>query len=271
MTDTLDPSRLKQSSHLLGQPRQGHHACQLLALTHPSRPVTHWVLLHPQSPNTPPPSLLPSIHSHSRHQCSELGQHPISPRPTQLPGWSSYNGIRCLETNTVSPRRTPPPHGSSLVAQWSGPGAFTAVAPGSIPGQETKIPQATRQGQNKTKKHSPPPSTFLRVGTLEAYGCYFSNPISPFFVPPAPLTLVTCRCRLTPRPKHCTPLRLCAVAPVVSPSWASFPCSVPAGIYSCSKSRLNVTLHDGFPQSFCLLPSSAALALSPGMVPITLH
>ena len=33
--------------------------------------------------------------------------------------------------------------GSSLVVQWLGLCAFTALGPGSIPGQGTKIPQAT--------------------------------------------------------------------------------------------------------------------------------
>ena len=35
--------------------------------------------------------------------------------------------------------------------QWLGLGAFTAEGPGSIPGQGTKIPQATWRGQKKKK------------------------------------------------------------------------------------------------------------------------
>ena len=34
--------------------------------------------------------------------------------------------------------------GNSLMVPWLGLGAFTAVGPGSIPGQGTKIPQAMR-------------------------------------------------------------------------------------------------------------------------------
>ena len=37
--------------------------------------------------------------------------------------------------------------GTSLVVQWLGGHAFTPGGPGSIPGQETKIPHATQQGQ----------------------------------------------------------------------------------------------------------------------------
>ena len=37
------------------------------------------------------------------------------------------------------------------MVQWLGLGAFTAGAPGSIPGQETKIPQATQCGKKKKK------------------------------------------------------------------------------------------------------------------------
>ena len=39
--------------------------------------------------------------------------------------------------------------GTSLVGQWLGGHAFTPGGPGSIPGQETKIPHATQQGQKK--------------------------------------------------------------------------------------------------------------------------
>ena len=36
-----------------------------------------------------------------------------------------------------------------MMVQWLGPGAFTAGGPGSIPGQGTKIPQATRHDQQQ--------------------------------------------------------------------------------------------------------------------------
>ena len=39
--------------------------------------------------------------------------------------------------------------GNSLVVQWLGLHAFTAKGPGSISGQGTKIPQASRRGQNQ--------------------------------------------------------------------------------------------------------------------------
>ena len=42
--------------------------------------------------------------------------------------------------------------GNSLVVQWLGLHASTAGAPGSIPGQGTKIPQATAWPKIKNKK-----------------------------------------------------------------------------------------------------------------------
>ena len=42
--------------------------------------------------------------------------------------------------------------GNSLVVQWLVLGAFTAVAPGSIPGWGTNIPQDARCGQKKKNK-----------------------------------------------------------------------------------------------------------------------
>ena len=42
--------------------------------------------------------------------------------------------------------------GNSLVVQWLGLCAFTAVGPGLIPGRGTEIPQATRNGQKEKKK-----------------------------------------------------------------------------------------------------------------------
>ena len=38
-------------------------------------------------------------------------------------------------------------NGNSLEVQWSGLGAFTAVSLGPIPGQGTKIPQASQRRQ----------------------------------------------------------------------------------------------------------------------------
>ena len=42
--------------------------------------------------------------------------------------------------------------GNSLAVQWLRLGTVTAVAPGSIPDQRTKIPQTTQPGQKKEKK-----------------------------------------------------------------------------------------------------------------------
>ena len=41
---------------------------------------------------------------------------------------------------------------NSLAVQWLGLCTFTAKGPGSIPGQRTNIPQASRCGQKKKKK-----------------------------------------------------------------------------------------------------------------------
>ena len=41
---------------------------------------------------------------------------------------------------------------NSLVVQWLGLGALTPEGPGSIPGQEIKIPQDTRHSQKKKKR-----------------------------------------------------------------------------------------------------------------------
>ena len=42
--------------------------------------------------------------------------------------------------------------GNSLAVQWLGLGALTPGAPGSIPGQGSKVPQDMQQGQKKNKK-----------------------------------------------------------------------------------------------------------------------
>ena len=44
--------------------------------------------------------------------------------------------------------------GNNLTVQWLGLHTFTAGVLGSIPGQETKIPQAVQCGQKKKKMHS---------------------------------------------------------------------------------------------------------------------
>ena len=41
---------------------------------------------------------------------------------------------------------------NSLAVQWLGPCASTSGDPGSMPGQENKIPHATKRGQEKKKK-----------------------------------------------------------------------------------------------------------------------
>ena len=41
---------------------------------------------------------------------------------------------------------------NSLAVQWLGPCASTSGDPGSMPGQENKIPHATKRGQKKKKK-----------------------------------------------------------------------------------------------------------------------
>ena len=51
---------------------------------------------------------------------------------------------------------------NSLTVQWLGLQASTAGGPGSIPGQETKIPHATRYGQ---KKKNPTRSYCIAQGT----------------------------------------------------------------------------------------------------------
>ena len=43
--------------------------------------------------------------------------------------------------------------GDSLMVQWLELGAVTAKGPGSISGQETKIPQVSQHGQKKTQKN----------------------------------------------------------------------------------------------------------------------
>ena len=56
--------------------------------------------------------------------------------------------------------------GNSLVVQWLGLRAFTAMGPGSIPGQGTKILQAAWRGQKlkKTKtKKTPAPKTLSQA------------------------------------------------------------------------------------------------------------
>ena len=56
---------------------------------------------------------------------------------------------QCVRLRSPELELRPLSFGSSLVAQWLGLGTFTAMDPGSIPGQGTNIPQATRDGQKK--------------------------------------------------------------------------------------------------------------------------
>ena len=49
--------------------------------------------------------------------------------------------------------------GTLLEVQWLGFNAFTANCPGSIPGLETKIPQALWHGQKNKKTNHLPPQT----------------------------------------------------------------------------------------------------------------
>ena len=44
--------------------------------------------------------------------------------------------------------------GSALAVQWLGLGAFTAEGAGSLPEQDTKIPQATWPKEKKITQHS---------------------------------------------------------------------------------------------------------------------
>ena len=53
---------------------------------------------------------------------------------------------------------------NSLAVQWLGLGAFIAVAPGSIPGQGTKIPQA----MGKTKKKKDKTSTEMDIHNFKS-------------------------------------------------------------------------------------------------------
>ena len=50
---------------------------------------------------------------------------------------------------------------SFLLVQWLGFGAFTAVAPGSISGWETKILRAVQRDQKKKKKKKSTENFFL--------------------------------------------------------------------------------------------------------------
>ena len=43
---------------------------------------------------------------------------------------------------------------NSLEVQWLRFGSFTAIDPGSIPGQEAKIPQAVPCGQNDSNNNN---------------------------------------------------------------------------------------------------------------------
>ena len=59
-----------------------------------------------------------------------------------------------------------PDLGNSLVVQWLGLHALTAEGPGSIPGQGTKIPQATGCGEKKKKNLKNKQKELARSGSL---------------------------------------------------------------------------------------------------------
>ena len=67
-------------------------------------------------------------------------------RSCALQAWGTLDFILC---EMRSQKRI---WGNSLVVQWLGLGAFTAMGPGSTPGQGTKVPQAARRSQ-KTKQN----------------------------------------------------------------------------------------------------------------------
>ena len=62
--------------------------------------------------------------------------------------------------------------GNSLVVQWLGLSAFTAKGTGSIPGQGTKIPQATHQ---KKKWPYYPKQSTDSVQSLSKYQWHFAQ------------------------------------------------------------------------------------------------
>ena len=61
--------------------------------------------------------------------------------------------------------------GNSLAVQWLRPGAFTEEGPGLIPGQGTKIPQATWRGQNNKKNKNKKIKTIHRMGDNICKSC----------------------------------------------------------------------------------------------------
>ena len=60
--------------------------------------------------------------------------------------------------------------GTSLAVQWLGPGAFTAVVLGSVPGWGTKILQAAWHGQKKKEKEEKKNDV-----ALPSYGVFMSQ------------------------------------------------------------------------------------------------
>ena len=62
-------------------------------------------------------------------------------------------------------------HGSSPAVQWLGLGAFTPEGPGSIPGQEIKIPQDTRHSR------PPPPKKIERLQKASVLKLHFKKTI----------------------------------------------------------------------------------------------
>ena len=75
---------------------------------------------------------------------------------------------------------------TSLVAQWLGLGAFTAVAPGSIPGQGTKIPPARKRqgvgGRLHSSNHTHAKQQLHVISFLPHNKCYQESDNSmPFY------------------------------------------------------------------------------------------
>ena len=64
------------------------------------------------------------------------------------------------------------PRGTSLAIQWLGVSTFAAMAPGSIPGQVTKIPQATQSSQKKKKRKK---ENVLELEVMVAQLCNYTK------------------------------------------------------------------------------------------------
>ena len=114
----------------------------------------------------------PAAHGTGRHQTaeqvSESEQEKTDPRVVVMSGHAAHHtncschlhrcdfhvetdaGVSCKYTHTQG--RKKPMTGTSLVVQWLRLRSPNAGGIGSIPGQGTRIPHATRWGQKKKKK-----------------------------------------------------------------------------------------------------------------------